>query len=273
MNIIFFFNKDLYCNIFFNHLIPHLSRQDKIYIFFSTSIGTQKKRSPLLDFLRFYEQDLPNEFLFSEVGRPFFLKSKIKQPVLKTFSQLKNEYHFTMQDVTNANDPDSLSLVRAMQPDLIVSVRFGQIFKEKIIKIPKHGILNLHSGLLPEYRGILGTFWSMLLGNSEYGYTLHRVLDSTIDTGNILERKVLPINSDRSLFLHICKIYPKAAVSTLSAINILRNGQHLTDCPQEVDQGRYYTYPETKDFEAFSQKGMKIFNKDEYFEILSAYAD
>ncbi|HAZ78734.1 MAG TPA: formyl transferase, partial [Porticoccaceae bacterium] len=50
--------------------------------------------------------------------------------------------------------PEALSRVAATEPDLILSIRFGLILPQTIIDLPKYGVINLHSGLLPVYRGV-----------------------------------------------------------------------------------------------------------------------
>lgn len=47
--------------------------------------------------------------------------------------------------------------MKDFNPDLFISIRFGKIFKDEIIQVPKFGLINLHSTILPDYRGIMGT--------------------------------------------------------------------------------------------------------------------
>jgi methionyl-tRNA formyltransferase len=79
------------------------------------------------------------------------------------------------------------------------SIRFGQIFKPPVIAIPRWGILHLHSGLLPGYRGVLAIFWAMLKRELRSGCTLHYVADATIDTGPILGTHSVPADGQSSL--------------------------------------------------------------------------
>ena len=52
-------------------------------------------------------------------------------------------------------------LLESLEPDLLVSVRYRRILKSEAIAIPRLGVLNLHSGVLPDYKGVMATFWAM----------------------------------------------------------------------------------------------------------------
>ena len=81
------------------------------------------------------------------------------------------------------NSPEGLQALADCNPDLIVSIRYRRILRERAIAIPPKGVLNLHSGILPDYRGVMATFWAMLNEEPEIGASLHWIVDSGIDTG------------------------------------------------------------------------------------------
>jgi methionyl-tRNA formyltransferase len=66
-----------------------------------------------------------------------------------------------IRDVQQINSPEVINGLKELAPALIVSIRFGGILKEKVINIPTKGIINLHSGILPRYKGVMATFWAM----------------------------------------------------------------------------------------------------------------
>ena len=59
----------------------------------------------------------------------------------------------------NVNARSSLEAIRALQPDLLVSVAGNQIFRAAPLEVAPEGCLNVHSALLPRYRGLMPTFW------------------------------------------------------------------------------------------------------------------
>ncbi|HEY8559962.1 MAG TPA: methionyl-tRNA formyltransferase [Pyrinomonadaceae bacterium] len=82
--------------------------------------------------------------------------------------------------------------IRRLKPDLIYSWSYPMILPEEIIKIPKHGAVNLHMGLLPEYRGVNGVRWALINGEEKTGITIH-YMDSGIDSGAVISRVSFPI--------------------------------------------------------------------------------
>ena len=78
------------------------------------------------------------------------------------------------------------ALISDTTPELMISIRYGKILRSKALSIPDHGVLNLHSGKLPDYRGVMATFRAMLAQEQELFSTLHWIDDDTIDTGRVI---------------------------------------------------------------------------------------
>ncbi len=267
MKLLFCVNRDIYGNIALNHLFPALNPDDELKVFFSESVAGSRATGAALTYLRFYEQDLLNEFLFPQQEA----RSATGAGTLKTFGQLSQCYQVPMRLISSINTPDILAEIEQFAPDVIVSIRFGHIFKEAVLKLPRLGILNLHSGLLPQYRGILATFWSLLHQRKEYGFTLHTIEDGTIDTGAIVDRQTFPVKARQSLFEHTVALYPPAAASILRAIATYRAGQIPTALPQVEAESNYYSLPTPEDFEQLIAQGFPILNRDAYYQCLAQY--
>lgn len=267
MRLLFCVNRDIYANLALNHILPHCA-QDRCKIFFSDKVGRGASVCSSLDFLKFYEQTLPNQYLF-----PLFetLPASNTEHSVKTFQQLSRTYDVPMQAVRNINAPETLDAIAQFQPDAIISIRFGQILKEAVIQQPRYGVINLHSGLLPNYRGILATFWSMLHEQTEYGFTLHTIHDATIDTGHIIQKTPLPIDPNRSLFHHILQLYPLGAQAILETLHQLRQGNQPETQPQDSQFGNYYGLPTAADFDEFLRKGYRLLDEPEYFQHLTQF--
>lgn len=78
------------------------------------------------------------------------------------------------------------------KPDLGISVRYNRIIRESVINAFKHGIVNTHGGILPEYRGSYCNINAIINGETEFGVTLHYI-DTGIDTGDIIDIKRVKI--------------------------------------------------------------------------------
>ncbi|MFO1241949.1 MAG: formyl transferase [Rickettsiales bacterium] len=168
------------------------------------------------------------------------------------------------------NQGDGLAYLRAFTPDLILSIRFGQIFKPPAIGIPRLGIVNLHSGILPEYRGVLATFWALLQGEKEIGCTLHYVTDDTIDTGAIIDMHRLPVNTRHSLAWHIMQLYAGSVPMIASALRQFATGEFIATLPQKREKGSYFTYPAQADVDRFLQN-KHLYKDSDYLVLLARY--
>lgn len=78
--------------------------------------------------------------------------------------------------------------LRALAPDAMVIVAFGQLLPREILEIAPHGCLNVHASLLPQYRGAAPIAWALIRGEEETGITIMR-LDEGMDSGPILLRR------------------------------------------------------------------------------------
>jgi methionyl-tRNA formyltransferase len=101
-----------------------------------------------------------------------------------------------------ARDEAFLGALRELQPDLIAVAAYGQILPKSILDLPRFGCLNVHTSLLPRYRGAAPIQWAILNGDTETGVTIMK-MDVGLDTGDILTQVTTPIRpEDDSETLH-----------------------------------------------------------------------
>ncbi len=93
--------------------------------------------------------------------------------------------------------PEALARLRAVQPDAMVVVGYGQILPQSAIDIAPLGIINVHASLLPELRGAAPIQWSIARGHASTGVTTMRI-DAGLDTGDMLLRWETPIGPDET---------------------------------------------------------------------------
>ena len=88
------------------------------------------------------------------------------------------------------------------QPDLIVVVAYGQILPRALLELPRFGCLNVHTSLLPKYRGAAPIQWAILNDELETGVTIMK-MDEGLDTGALLASRSTPITpADNAQTLH-----------------------------------------------------------------------
>lgn len=101
-----------------------------------------------------------------------------------------------------ARDEQFVAGLKALQPDLITVAAFGQILPKNILDLPRFGCLNVHTSLLPKYRGAAPIQWAIANGDTETGVTIMK-LDAGLDTGEILTQRTTAISAaDNSQTLH-----------------------------------------------------------------------
>jgi methionyl-tRNA formyltransferase len=101
-----------------------------------------------------------------------------------------------------ARDEKFIAELRELKPDLMVVVAYGQILPPAILDLPPHGCLNVHTSLLPKYRGAAPIQWAIANGEPETGVTIMK-MDAGLDTGPILAVRRTPIfPTDDSQILH-----------------------------------------------------------------------
>src|SRR5271167_792878 len=94
-----------------------------------------------------------------------------------------------------ARDEEFVGRLRELAPDLIVVAAYGQILPPAILEAPRFGCLNVHTSLLPKFRGAAPIQWAILNGDAETGVTIMK-MDAGLDTGNILTQAKTPIHPD-----------------------------------------------------------------------------
>lgn len=156
--------------------------------------------------------------------------------------------------------------LEAVAPDVIVSIRYRRILKEAVIAIPPLGVLNLHSGVLPDYKGVMATFWAMLRGEEMIGTTLHRIVDSGIDTGPIIGVRRLAADYRSSYLANVLRLYGPGCGMVLGALQILEAGK-APETTAQIPGGRYFSTPERADVEQFTARGLELADGRELAEI------
>jgi methionyl-tRNA formyltransferase len=266
MRIVFLVNRDIESNFALNLLMPEI-HGSTVGIFLSEHVGGGKTTTArMLGQLAFIEQELFNDLVF-----PFVDQTDHGDGRFAGFGELQRRFGIPVQTLTSLKDSSSLQKLREMHADLFVSIRFGKIFGHEALGLPAHGVLNLHSGLLPQYRGILATFRALLKGDAEIGCTLHWIDSPGIDVGAIVEMARTPVVKEHSLLWHILSLYRPGARVIMNAIERLECGEPVIGTPQDPSAGAYYSFPTEDDLMRFTALGWRLFDREDVHELLDLY--
>lgn len=88
----------------------------------------------------------------------------------------------------SCRDEAALAQLRALEPDVIVVAAYGKLLPQALLDIPRIAIINVHSSLLPQYRGAAPINWAVLNGDKETGVTI-QYMAAELDAGDILLTK------------------------------------------------------------------------------------
>lgn len=140
-------------------------------------------------------------------------KTMMPTPVKET--ALK--YDLPVYQPKKVRESEFVELLRSLNPDVMVVAAFGQIITKEILDMPKYGCINVHASLLPAYRGAAPIQWAVINGDKESGVTIMQ-MDEGIDTGDMIEKAVVPIAEDEtggSLFDKLSHTGAKLCVKVL----------------------------------------------------------
>jgi methionyl-tRNA formyltransferase len=147
-------------------------------------------------------------------------------------------------------------LEREFSPDLIVSIQANVIFKKPLLELPAKGCLNVHTALLPKYRGLMPTFWVMKNDEEETGVSVF-FMDEGIDSEPILVQKKFLIG-DRSLDQLIRDTKKLGMDALLEAIELVHEGSPSL-IENDDSKQTYFSFPTREDVKEFRRKGKRFF--------------
>jgi methionyl-tRNA formyltransferase len=155
--------------------------------------------------------------VYSQPDRPVGRGMKLKASPVKEVALEAGIPVFTPEKVSV---PDEIERIRSFQADFIVVVAYGQILKLPVIEAPRFGTINIHSSLLPRWRGAAPIQWAILSGDSETGITTMKIVPK-LDAGDMLLQERTPIRPDdtaESLHDRLSQIGAKLIVPTLKGV-------------------------------------------------------
>ncbi|HYR21291.1 MAG TPA: methionyl-tRNA formyltransferase [Chthoniobacterales bacterium] len=175
-------------------------------------IGTGEIGVPTLRALQKSEHELVG--IVTQPDKPVGRAQKITAPPIK--AALAGSKMSILQPA-RIKDREAIEQIRALAPDIIVVVAYGQILPRAILEIPKIACLNLHASLLPRWRGAAPIQAAIAAGDRETGMTV-MYMDEGLDTGDILLQRKIDISpSETGATLHdrLAEIAPETLLESL----------------------------------------------------------
>ncbi len=158
--------------------------------------------------------------------------------------------------VADVNAPEFLAELKRLEPDLLISVSCPQIFKKPLIELPPLGILNIHGAILPQYRGVLPSFWMLANGEKKAGVSIYYV-DSRIDAGELCGQRIYDIPTDETLDGFLRRSKAIAAELLLEVLGDIDGGK-VTRRALNLAEGSYYSWPDEPAVRRFRAAGRRL---------------
>ena len=182
------------------------------------------------------------------------LSRKLSAPSVKSVLSKNGVQLINLE--TGINHPEALKTIREARPDLLISIAGNQIFKKPLIELAPLGCLNLHTSLLPKYRGLMPSFW-VLRNNEQYTGVSVFFVDEGIDSGPIIVQKTVAIGdlSQNELIRLTKRIGMDAIIESIELIHT--KNYRLMD--NDSAGMTYFSFPRREDVKIFKKIGKRFF--------------
>jgi methionyl-tRNA formyltransferase len=138
----------------------------------------------------------PDEVI-AVVTQPDREKGRGRKVIPSPVKELALQHGLTLLQPEKVREEAFQEKMKSLQPELFVVVAYGQVLPKSLLKIPKHGAVNVHASLLPKYRGAAPIPWAILKGERLTGVTT-MMMDEGMDTGDILLQIEIPIGEEET---------------------------------------------------------------------------
>ena len=129
-------------------------------------------------------------------------------------------------------DPELISRLQALAPEIIIVVAYGRILPHEILALPSVGLLNVHASLLPRYRGAAPINWALINGDKETGVTI-QWLRHEVDSGPIFLQERVPITPEDNFGTLYDRLAERGAALLIQSLEKLRRGEAVK-LPQDA---------------------------------------
>jgi len=268
MNIAIITNGNLFCTITLNKLMKIYSKDIKCIFITKKMPGNKNNFKEIINILK---SSGPYYFMFKILYNfiiPPLRKIFRKNTIIQDYSKLYNiPFHFTF----NINNAKSVKEIELIKPDLIISVGATQKFEQKILKIPRIMLINVHYSLLPRHKGLSPYFWQLLDDDSEVGITIHKI-NQELDCGQVLLQKKIKIEKNTSslgLAINLAHLASGALIESIEQIKLKK----VILIPQTLQGGSYHSHPTIREIRKLKHKDRKLFTLKDIKRLLTLEID
>ncbi len=155
--------------------------------------------------------------VFTQPDKPVGRKAILTPPPVKVVAENNNIPVFQPDSLKNGA---GVKILEELKPDVVIVVAYGKILPKDFLEFAKHGCINIHGSILPEYRGAAPIQWSVLDGKEFAGVTSMQ-MNEGLDTGDILlveKTKIGENETSGDLYERLTVLGADVLIKTLEAI-------------------------------------------------------
>ena len=172
--------------------------------------------------------------VFTQPDKPKNRGHKLMFSPVKEYALTQN---LAVYQPLKMRDGEAMRIVEALDPELIVVAAYGKILPEDILNYPKYGSVNVHSSLLPKYRGAAPINWDILDGEAETGVSI-MYMAKELDAGDVILQKTTAIGEDEDALALTARLAELGAEALSEAVEALKDGT-ATRTPQDESKQTY----------------------------------
>ncbi|MCB0736887.1 MAG: hypothetical protein KDC92_05185 [Bacteroidetes bacterium] len=165
-------------------------------------------------------------------------------------------------------DDAFLKWVEKQKPNYIINVS-GNILRDNLLQIAKHGVLNYHCARLPEFRGAANYFWHLIENESSACGTLHYVTPE-LDNGEIIKfsEEIHIIPKQTTVFNLWLSIRKQFEVLLAECISVIKMGGKLSSTPQDDTKATLRSFPTANEVKKLFTNGFRVFSLADYVKVI-----
>jgi len=172
--------------------------------------------------------------VFTQPDKPKNRGMKLQAPPVKEFALA---HDIPVYQPESVKDGTAMDLIRQLAPELIAVAAYGRILPVDILEYPDCGCINVHSSLLPKYRGSAPINWAILNGDQQSGVTIMHMAKA-MDAGDIIAQAATPIDPNETAETLHDRLAQMGAKLLVEVVEQLKNGT-ATRTPQDESRVTY----------------------------------
>jgi hypothetical protein len=202
-------------------------------------------------------------YVQAAIARVLQMRGRPRPPL--TLAALTSQLGIPLLSVGDLRDPQILSCVERLTPDLLVSVLFEQRLPASLLRVPRYGSVNVHPSLLPEFAGRAPVIMALAAGRATLGVTLH-LMNEELDAGNILAQHTISVGERDSVLTTQVKLVRRGMEALPAVMEDLASGKAVS-WQQDLTKRTYFSEPDRRTMRELKGRRRRLFRLGEYLRL------